>query len=221
MAHTLLRVGALLAWLAGLSPHLARADAVDCSKATTPTQRVVCANPALAKMDKQAEDDLKRNVIIFNDGTANGGPVLADFNAMVKQWLERREQCAGKPDCLKEAYTDLLATLEFHGRPGKQSWADKAAGAFTYQGFANLFIQVRDDDSVRVSLSEFDRNGSNGSCSYVTFGKQDGKILKAGTLDLELLGAQVNVAPTEANLRTNTQSCQNGGSMIWRYALRR
>ena len=165
----------LVAFLAVL-PHLARADAVDCTKVASPVERAICSNPALTKSDKEAENELKRNVIIFNDGTANGGPVLADFNAMLKEWLARRDQCADKVDCLKSAYADLLAMLEFHARPGKQGWADKTAGAFTYQGFANIWIQVRDDDSVRVSLTSIGPNGGNGTCNYLALGHQDGKF---------------------------------------------
>ncbi len=214
LAYEPLFLGAVLALL----PHLAHA--VDCTKAASPIERTICANPALAKLDKEAENELKRNVIIFNDGTTTGGPVLADFNDMLKQWLAQRDQCADQVDCLKSAYAGLLAVLEFHARPGKQAWADKAAGAFTYKGFANLWIQARDDDSVRVSLTEFGPNGG-GTCNYVAIGRQDGKFLKAGSLDLDLGKGTVNVPPTDTNLRTNTQSCQDGGSMIWGYVLRR
>ena len=209
-------VAALLFLLLALGT--ARAASYDCARAGTPAEKTVCATPALSKLDDEANFEMRRNVVVFSDASKDGGPVLADLGEQLKKWVADRQACGEKVDCLNRAYTEQLATLEFRARPGKQAWPDRAAGVYSYQGFANLWIQPRDDDSVRVSVSTSNPNGSH--CIFVAIGQQDGKLIKAGSIELEAGKGFVNMPATDTNLATNTKSCSSGGSMIWRYGAR-
>lgn len=202
-----------------LLPMPALAASFDCAKAATPVEHAICGTPALSKLDERMAFAVQRNSLIFGDGSRQGGPVLAEVATMQQQWIAERDKCGNRVDCLTRAYTEQLAVVEFHGRPGKQAWADKVAGLYQHEGWANLWMQVRDDNSVRISVATL-RPDTSARCSYVGLGGPEGKTVKAGPLEIVLDGNLANIAPSEPNLRVNRESCRMGGSLIWRYVRR-
>jgi uncharacterized protein len=195
------------------------AASFDCAKASAPLDHAICGNPGLSKLDEQMAFDIQRNTLIFGDGTREGGPVLADLAAAQLRWIDERNKCGAKVDCLTRAYEEQLAVLEFRARPGKESWADKVAGLYKYQDTGNLWLQVRDDNSIRLSISTLAAAGS-ARCNLQAIGNLDGKTLKAGLLQIALDGKMATIAPTEPNLKLNQENCPDGGSLLWRYTRR-
>ena len=95
-----------IAILALLAPLAAGAASFDCSKASAPDEKAICAH--LALNDKDVEMATKYQFLkgLFAMG-ARGA--LQDSQ---QAWLKTRRQCAGSGSCLNRAYDQRLRELD-------------------------------------------------------------------------------------------------------------
>ncbi|QFS42212.1 Lysozyme inhibitor LprI [Burkholderia cepacia] len=119
-----------------LLPAAAHAAGFDCAKAASSTEKTICADAALSKLD----GDL---AAAWKQALAKGGDTAALKAAQVK-WLKQRDRCGADESCLGDRYRERLASL--NGRPlaadrWQQTWYMKSAnpsfgGVLTFTGTA-------------------------------------------------------------------------------------
>ncbi|WP_175820833.1 lysozyme inhibitor LprI family protein [Burkholderia sp. BCC0419] len=86
-----------------LLPAAAHAAGFDCAKAASPTEKTICADTALSKLDGDLSAAWKRAL-------AKGGDTAALKAAQLK-WLKQRDQCGSDASCLGDRYRERLASL--------------------------------------------------------------------------------------------------------------
>lgn len=91
---------ALLPLLLPLATHAA---GFDCAKAASPTEKTICADAAVSKLDGELAAAWKKAL-------AKGGDTAALKAAQLK-WLKQRDQCGGDEQCLGDRYRERLASL--------------------------------------------------------------------------------------------------------------
>ncbi|XTI72221.1 pesticin C-terminus-like muramidase [Acidithiobacillus sp. AC3] len=80
-------------------------SAMDCSKARTPTEKTICGDPELEKMDRQLNRDY-RSFLDEYQKKGNHDCLLEDETAKQKAWLKERDACGTDVNCIKFAYAD-------------------------------------------------------------------------------------------------------------------
>jgi uncharacterized protein len=79
------------------------AASFDCSKASNPYEKAVCANPNLSSLDDQL-------AVVYKNARAK----TADPEALKKaqiDWIKATRQCASDTSCIEKAYKDRIAVL--------------------------------------------------------------------------------------------------------------
>lgn len=87
----------------------------DCSKATTPTERTVCANPGLAAIDRKLD-------AAYKSALANAADDRA-LRQSQREWVRDFQLCGEDPFCIEESYADRIAVLDSFS--GDSSAADE------------------------------------------------------------------------------------------------
>ena len=87
----------------------------DCSNASTPTDRTVCASPGLAATDRELDAAYKSAVANAADDRA--------LRQSQREWLGDLQLCGDDPFCIEESYADRIAVLDSLG--GDSSAADE------------------------------------------------------------------------------------------------
>ncbi|MCA8023524.1 lysozyme inhibitor LprI family protein [Burkholderia metallica] len=189
--HTQLR-SVVAAALLALLPAVAHAAGFDCTKAASPTEKAMCADAALSKLD----GDL---TAAWKQALAKGGDTAALKAAQLK-WLKQRDRCDADASCLGDRYRERLASL--NGKPlaadrWQQTWYltndnPSFGGALTFTG--------------TVPRLHFELSGNNGANT----GGLDGDIVlhgESGTyrkdtcrLDFERKGARIRVTQHGADV---------------------
>jgi uncharacterized protein len=117
------------AYIAGFLPQTGTADAVikrpgtgepagagfDCSRASSPAEKRICADPALAKMDRSAAE-LYRGVL-------QKGKDLDAWKTDQRAWLAERDRCKDDDGCLRAEYQERLLVLRATEAPAQ--WQGK------------------------------------------------------------------------------------------------
>ena len=119
-----------------LLPLAAHAAGFDCAKAASPTEKAICADAALSKLD----GDL---ATAWKQALGKGGDTAALKAAQLK-WLKQRDRCGDDAQCLGDRYRERLASL--NGKPlaadrWQQTWymtSDNPSfgGVLTFTGTA-------------------------------------------------------------------------------------
>ncbi|MEN8512989.1 lysozyme inhibitor LprI family protein [Burkholderia sp. RS02] len=86
-----------------LLPIAAHAAGFDCAKAASPTEKTICADAALSKLDGDLAAAWKKAL-------AKGGDT-AGLKAAQLKWLKQRDQCGTEAPCLGDRYRERLASL--------------------------------------------------------------------------------------------------------------
>jgi uncharacterized protein YecT (DUF1311 family) len=96
-------IAGVVVWAAGS----VRAEGTDCAKATTSTERTICANPELRHLDMEMAGDFG-DVLAATQGAARRALL-----AQQRTWLKARDQSCrdGTPDCLTASYRTRLAAM--------------------------------------------------------------------------------------------------------------
>ncbi|NIF39909.1 DUF1311 domain-containing protein [Burkholderia sp. Tr-862] len=97
-----LRSAMILAVLT-IAPIAARAASFDCTKAASPTEKAICADPGLSSLDGQLAAAWKKAL-------AKGGDTAA-LKAAQLQWLKQRDRCGTDASCIGDRYRERLASL--------------------------------------------------------------------------------------------------------------
>ena len=175
-----------------LLPLAAHAAGFDCAKAASPTEKAICANAALSKLD----GDL---AVAWKQALGKGGDTAALKAAQLK-WLKQRDRCGGDEQCLGDRYRERLASL--NGKPlaadrWQQTWymtSDNPSfgGVLTFTGTAPRL--------------QFELSGNNGANT----GGLDGDIVLHGDsgtyrqdkcrLDFERKGGRIGITQHGADV---------------------
>lgn len=90
----------------------------DCRKAKTTTEKEICANPTLAKLDS----DLASAYITLKNHPTDRLTISVDaLIADQKKWLKERDQDSCHGECLIKKYQDRITLLSFPGAPKQLS----------------------------------------------------------------------------------------------------
>src|SRR5436190_4809443 len=79
------------------------AASFDCNKAGTPTEKQICADPVLSRLDEQLDDAYRTA-----QHRAESRPTLRDAQ---RQWLATRRDTCKDSACLRKAYLDRIDAL--------------------------------------------------------------------------------------------------------------
>ncbi|WP_414040871.1 pesticin C-terminus-like muramidase [Acidithiobacillus sp. M4-SHS-6] len=86
------------------------AGAIDCGKAGTSTEKVICADDQLQGLDWQLNRDY-RVFVTYHRATGHYDCLVEDEADRQKQWLQQRDACGGDVQCIQKAYQNRLAAL--------------------------------------------------------------------------------------------------------------
>ena len=86
-----------------IAPMAAHAAGFDCTKAASPTEKAICADPGLSSLDGQLAAAWKKAL-------AKGGDTAA-LKAAQLQWLKQRDRCGTDASCIGDRYRERLASL--------------------------------------------------------------------------------------------------------------
>jgi uncharacterized protein len=78
----------------------------DCRKASSAAEKTVCADPGLARLDKQLAAQYKSLVRSFTDEDQ-----IAQIKLDQNHWLSTRNACAAAAECLSKTYRERLSRL--------------------------------------------------------------------------------------------------------------
>jgi uncharacterized protein YecT (DUF1311 family) len=99
-----------------LGANVAAAQSFDCSKAATRTEKMICADPEIAKLDTEMAQQYK--ALLSAGGDASG--VLA----VQRRWLVEKRNVAATPGALKQVYVDRIDYLTTALECGASGGAD-------------------------------------------------------------------------------------------------
>ncbi|MHB1202493.1 MAG: lysozyme inhibitor LprI family protein [Acidithiobacillus sp.] len=110
--NTLSRYSTLLILSTGLwaSPALAQTGlpAAQCSRAATPTEGALCANPQLRALDAELAEAYHHALATTAKGSTGRQELIAEQRA----WLQERDVCKADASCLEEEYRSRIQTLK-------------------------------------------------------------------------------------------------------------
>ena len=89
------------------------ADAMDCSRASTPAERAICGNKKLLFLDRDLTIVYHKFIKVFSD-TGHYTHLVAATRTGQKEWLRERNACGSDAACIKAAYEKRLALLQSH-----------------------------------------------------------------------------------------------------------
>ena len=211
----------VLAWCAVLAvTDYARAASFACQAAATHVEHMICADPGLSRQDDALAAAYKDSRTAFEAGADGATTLLDDLTHAQQAWLASRNACADAA-CLGRAYASQIAVLRFQPRPGHDASADRWAGRYGYKGFMRLFVQVRDNDSVRLVITGAEPGAARWTCGFEGIGTVSGgtlQVMGPASLAAHLTRDAVQITDTAANQNTSDQSCGLNGSIIWTYA---
>ncbi|QCP54734.1 DUF1311 domain-containing protein [Trinickia violacea] len=146
-----------LLFLVLLLPSLASAAGFDCSKAKSPTEQRICADPLLTKMDRELSDAYES---VLKTTDANGA-----WKADQLAWLDERNRCGTDNGCLRQQYSERLTVLH----AGKQPFQwDAHWWRVDSSGMAASVLVIRD---VTKGAFEFEFSAWAGANSGELLGK--------------------------------------------------
>jgi uncharacterized protein len=96
----------------GLLPTIVKAAPVerasfDCRQAASPSEKTICANVALCRLDFQLGRNWKALLDAFSDSVQR-----TRMKVDQKTWIARRETCGDDANCIGNLYQDRLSTLD-------------------------------------------------------------------------------------------------------------
>jgi uncharacterized protein len=97
-------VSLLLSVLVNAAPR--ERPSFDCRQAASPSEKTICANVALCRLDFQLGRTWKTLLDAFSDSVQK-----TRMKADQKTWIARRERCGEDANCIGKLYQDRLSTL--------------------------------------------------------------------------------------------------------------
>lgn len=201
----------------------AAAASFPCAKAGTPTEKAICANPAVSALDERLAAAFK--AALQRLGTESSDTQTA-LKADQKAWLAERNGCGADAACLRTQYERRVAVLGFKPDPGAPSPADAFVGRFGHGGFMEVAALRLRDGTLAVNVSGAEPKTARWTCNFDGIGRlgRDG-ALAVGTPDAEGNGlvltrtaAGVRFPDTETNRVASSNWCGMNGTILFDYA---
>lgn len=213
-----------LAILLGASP--AAAASFPCAKASTPSEKAICADQGLSVLDERLAATYRKAMDLLGGASPEEGPARAAVKADQRAWLADRNACGGDSSCLRTAYERRLAVLSFRPDPGAPGPADRYVGTFDHGGFMGISAIALRDGGVAVSVSGAEPSSARWVCDFSGVGRLNGSgALVVGTPNDEgdgliLVGGDgktVTIPDHPANHAAGSTWCGMNGSFAFSY----
>lgn len=138
-------------------PLASRAAGFDCAKAASPTEKAICATPALSQFDSELASAWKASLVQSQNGSG--------LKRAQQQWLRLRNACGDDKSCIADRYKERLAALA--GTPLAQDRWDQTwtlnsgnptqGGTLTFTGAApRLHFAISAYDGAHTGENEGD-----------------------------------------------------------------
>lgn len=207
-------------------PSIAAAAGFPCSKATTPTEKAICADPALSALDERLSASYRAALERLSGASPEEGAAGAAVKADQRAWLRDRDSCGADAACLRRAYEGRAAVLSFRTDPAAPSAAERYVGRFDHEGFMGIAAIALRNGTVAVSVSGAEPTAGRWVCDFSGIGRLDdqGRLI-VGTPDAEggglILVAEkdrgVVIPDLEPNRAASGYWCGHNGTFIWTY----
>ncbi|MDQ2105139.1 lysozyme inhibitor LprI family protein [Azospirillum isscasi] len=211
-------------------PSAATAAGFPCSKANTPTEKAICADPALSALDDRLSASYRAALDRLSGASPEEGAAGAAVKTDQRAWLRERDSCGADPSCLRRAYEGRVAVLSFRTDPAAPSPAGRYVGRFDHEGFMDIAAVALRDGTVAVSVSGAEPTAGRWVCDFSGVGRLDGAgRLAVGTPDatpdaggggliLEAgEGGGITIPDLEPNRAASGYWCGHNGSFIGSY----
>jgi uncharacterized protein len=157
----------------GLAPGLAQAASIDCNKVSIATERAICADRPLVRLDADVNREFARLLEDFSVAAGTpGSPAVTALRDSQRNWLRDRDACAADAACLGREYRRRLGV--FARRPdAAASSSDPYVGVFGDPNAApavTVSIMRGAGDDV---LALIDAAGADAACQVVGIGRLD------------------------------------------------
>ncbi|WP_353861139.1 lysozyme inhibitor LprI family protein [Azospirillum formosense] len=208
-------------------PTAAGAAGFPCSKAATPTEKAICADPALSALDERLAASYRAALEQLSGASPEEGAAGTAVKADQRAWLRDRDSCRADTACLRRAYDGRVAVLSFRSDPAAPSSpAGRYVGRFDHEGFIGIAAIALRDGTVAVSVSGAEPSAGRWICNFSGIGRLDdqGRLI-VGTPDAEgggliLVAAAdggVVIPDLEPNRAASGYWCGHNGSFLWEY----
>ena len=229
-----MRHGTLLVLTLLAMPSLAQAASFPCAKASTPTEKAICADEGLSKLDERVAAAYREALALLSGSSPEEDRAQVALKADQRGWLGERNACGADLSCLKAAHERRVAVLTFHPDPAGASKAsrpaDRYVGRFDHGGFMSIAALALRNGQLAVSVSGAEPTAGRWVCDFSGIGQLDGKgRLIVGTPDaagngliLEARGntkdaAGIDIPDNEPNQAASGNWCGMNGSFIFSY----
>ena len=202
------------------------AASFSCAKASTPTEKAICADAGLSKLDDRLSAAYREGVKLLSGASPEENDALSAVKADQRAWLGERNACGADTACLRTAYERRVAVLTFHPDPGAPSPADRFVGRFDHGGFMDIVAMALRDGRVAVSVSGAEPTAGRWVCNFAGIGQPDkaGRLL-VGTPDadgngliLETKGAStLDIPDNPTNQAARSNWCGMNGTFLLSY----
>jgi uncharacterized protein len=164
---------AFLVAILGVFPVGARSQpSFDCQKAGNATERRICADPELARLDRELATLWRGMIRSFSNEDQ-----LAQMKADQKQWIARRNECAGDSKCISSRYQAQID--RFRGDDPDYP----AAGVFEAEGTGTIALYPSSGKYL-VAILTADPSKGSWTCDVSGFAQQNGNALRVTSGDL-------------------------------------
>jgi Uncharacterized protein conserved in bacteria, putative lipoprotein len=233
-----MRGGTLLVLTLLAAPSLAQAASFPCAKASTPTEKAICADQGLSKLDERVAASYREALTLLSGSSPEEGRAQVALKVDQRGWLGERNACGADLSCLKTAHERRVTMLTFRPDPGAKSNADRPAnryvGRFDHGGFMSIAALALRNGQLAVSVSGAEPTAGRWVCDFSGIGQVDGKDrLIVGTPDAAGNGlilearnetgdntkdrAGIDIPDNEPNRAASGNWCGMNGSFIFSY----
>ncbi len=218
----------ILLLLAGVRP--AEAASFPCAKASTPTEKAICADPGLSRLDERMAAAYRAGLESLSEDGVEEGTAVAAVKADQRVGLGERNACGADAGCLRGAMERRLAVLSFNPDPAATPGpADRFVGRFDHGGFMHIAAMALRDGRLAVSVGGAEPTAGRWLCGFSGIGRLEGGRLVVGApgpegdgLVLEAKGTSgVAIPDNEANRAAAATWCGHNGRFAFAYSRRR
>ncbi len=148
----------------GAQPH--GRPSFDCRKASNPTEKSICANDELAKLDRDLASLWRGIIHSFTDDGQ-----LAEIKVDQKRWIARRDECGERADCIANHYREEID--RFNGKDKEYP----VAGVFEVKDIGDAALYPHDGGYL-VSIHTADPKSGSWTCEVNGTATADGAGLR-------------------------------------------
>ena len=155
-----------------LASHAAAAASFDCKRAATPTERAICADPALSSLDERALAAYTGAVEALGLSDDERDPAAALLLKGHEDWTAARNRCGAATNCLLQQYLRRVAVLDFKPDSAARGAADPLVGRYgtSIDPPRELLIMAAPGG---VALVHVGVTASDWTCSFTGTGRPD------------------------------------------------